>query len=95
MDEVAYRAMVNSRPYNGLQLVHMSYNEAYDFAGQYGMNAIVATTKPPYQMFMCRLNQAPGKKLRLGNHYIDGQSTTNFNASILSEDMDIYWIGLV
>ena len=94
MEEAAYRAMVNSRPYNGLQLIHMDYKEAYDFAGEYGMNAIVATTKPPYQMFMCRLNQASDGKLRIRNRYIDGQSTTNFNANILSEDMDIYWIGL-
>lgn len=82
--------------YNGLQLVHMTYEKAYEFAGEYGMNAVLVDLKDErHGMFMCRLKQASDGKLRIGNHYIDSQRATNFNANIINEeDYDIYWIGL-
>ena len=76
--------------YNGLQLVHMSYDKAYDFAGQYGMNAILVDLKSSkHEMFMCRLVHSEDK-LRISNN-----SFSSFNANVINEgDYDIYWIGL-
>lgn len=76
--------------YNGLQLVHMSYDKAYDFAGEYGMNAILVDLKDErHGMFMCRLKQCNGK-LRISN-----TDYTYLNANIIEKsDFDIYWIGL-
>ena len=76
--------------YNGLQLVHMSYEEAYDFAGEYGMNAILVDLKDErHPMFMCRLKQYNGK-LMIGN---TDYAYLNAN-TIEKSDFDIYWIGL-
>ena len=74
--------------YNGLQLVRMSYDEAYNFAGKYGMNAVLVDLKDEkYGMFMCRLKQYNGK-LRISN---TGYTYANI---IEKSDFDIYWIGL-
>lgn len=76
--------------YNGLQLVHMTYEKAYEFAGEYGMNAVLVDLKDErHGMFMCRLKQYEGK-LRIGN-----TGFSYFNSNIINDkDYDIYWIGL-
>ena len=90
MDPKEYQEMMNKRPYTGLQLVHMTYEEAYKFAGEYGMNAIITTFKPPYKMEMVRLYQKENGKLILGNML----GWNCYNAIELDkETYDIYWIG--
>lgn len=76
--------------YNGLQLVHMSYDEAYDFAGKYGMNAILVDFEDKkYRMFMCRLRQYDDKLIISNTDY------TYLHAKVIEKsDFDIYWIGL-
>ena len=76
--------------YNGLQLVHMSYDKAYDFAGKYGMNAILVDLKDErHEMFMCRLRQYDDKLIISNTDY------TRLNAKIIEKsEFDIYWIGL-
>lgn len=76
--------------YNGLQLVHMTYDKAYEFTGEYGMNAILVDLKDErHGMFMCRLKQYNGK-LRISNN-----GFSSFNSDVINEgDHDIYWIGL-
>ena len=76
--------------YTGLQLVHMAYDEAYEFAGEYCMNAILVDLKDErHGMFMCRLKRFDGK-LKITNSDYNSP-----NANIIEKsDFDIYWIGL-
>ena len=76
--------------YNGLQLVHMTYEEAYKFAGEYGMNAVLVDLNDErHGMFMCRLKQYDDK-LRISN-----TDYTYLNSNIIEKsNFDIYWIGL-
>ncbi len=91
MTQKEYQEKMNSLPYTGLQLVHMSYKEAYDFAGQYGMNAIITTFKPPYEMMLVRLYQSKNGRLRIGNNPSNGFI---YNSIELDPGKyDIYWIG--
>ena len=91
MTQQEYQEKMNSLPYTGLQLVHMSYKEAYDFAGQYGMNAIITTIKPPYEMMLVRLHQSENGRLRIGN--IPSNGFIYNRIELDPEKYDIYWIG--
>ena len=108
MTQQEYQEKMNSLPYTGLQLVHMSYKEAYDFAGKYGMNAIITTIKPPYEMMLVRLRQSENGRLRLSNYpgdesirliELDPESDIPSKGFIYNrieldpEKYDIYWIG--
>lgn len=84
MNQTAYQAKMNSEPYRGLQMVHMTHAEAYEFAGHYGMNAIITTVKPPYEMKLVRLFQDGKNKLCYEDHF--GHST-------VTKNWDIYWVG--
>ena len=81
MEQQAYRDMINSRPYTGLQMIKMEYNEARQFAGIYGMNAIVSATKPPYNFRLVRLNNTE-------DGLTDGINLIN------KDTEEIYWVGL-
>lgn len=97
MEQQAYQDLMMSKPYNGLQLVHMNYKEAYEFTGIYGMNAIVVHLNRGREMQMVRLKQTLNNKLRVANAYDEhGNMITSYNSFTLEnpEDYDIYWIGL-
>lgn len=84
MEQQAYQDLMMSRPYNGLQLIPMTYEQAYEFADIYGMNAIIVHLNRGRVMEMARLKQTLNNKLKI----INGQILEN------PEDYDIYWIGL-
>lgn len=97
MEQQEYQDLMMSKPYNGLQLVHMSYEKAYEFAGIYGMNAIIVHLNRGREMQMVRLKQTLNNKLRVANAYdIHGNMVTSYNCFTLEDpkDYDIYWIGL-
>ena len=91
MTQTEYQEKMNSLPYTGLQLVHMTYKEAYDFAGRYGMNAIITTIKPPYEMMLVRLQQSENGRLRIANIPSNGFIYNRIDLD--PEKYDIYWIG--
>ena len=79
---------LESRSYNGLQLKHMTYDEAYEFAGDFGMNAIIVDKSAPFEMQMVRLYRHRGSRYKL--RCVD-------NAGVyydFDDSYDIYWIGL-
>ena len=82
MEQAEYQAMMMSMPWNGLQLIKMNYEEAYDFAGDYGMNAIIVYLRKGYQMQMVRLYQNKETKTLISGDQV-----------LSKEDFEIYWIG--
>lgn len=82
-----YKRMMKEHGYHGLQLVHMSLEEAKKFAGEYGMNAIVYNFVIT-SMTLCRLeNTSEG----LVGIYNGGYGPRK--VIIEPKIHDIYWIG--
>lgn len=86
MNSREYTDGLESRSYNGLQLKHMTQDEAYQFAGDFGMNAILVDKSYPFEMKMVRLHRNRVSYLR----WIDDYGYFHE----LDDNQDIYWIGL-
>ena len=86
MNSREYTDGLESRSYNGLQLKHMTRDEAYQFAGNFGMNAILIDKSYPFEMKMVRLHRNMASYLR----WIDDYGYFHE----LDDNQDIYWIGL-
>lgn len=56
---------LENRSYNGLQLKHMTYDEVYAFARDFGMNAIIVDKSVPFEMQMVMLYRHRGSKHKL------------------------------
>ena len=90
MTKEEYEKRIRSQAYDGLEMVHMSHDEAYEFASEYGMNAIIVnmTTPPPHELQFVRLYQ----DIDVGTLcYYDQNCRLRIQ---LGKDYDIYWIGL-
>lgn len=83
-----YEKYIRSKTYDGLEMIRMGYDEAYEFAGEYGMNAIIinATTPPPHELQFVRLYQGVDA----------GTLCYKQDCQLLQLDRayDIYWIGM-
>ena len=88
MTSKEYTDGLESHSYNGLQLKHMTYDEAYEFAGDFGMNAIIVDKSSPFEMQMVRLYRHRGLKHKLKCVGNDGVYYE------FDDSYDIYWIGL-
>ena len=75
------------KEYKGMQLIHMSYNEAVKFAGKYGMNSIIYN-KQDNTFNLYGLDNSE-KGLVMSNVGLWGK-----HQSLVNKDVhDIYWIG--
>ena len=75
------------KEYKGIQLIHMTYDEAVKFAGKYGMNSIIYN-KQDNTFNLYRLNNIE-HKLVMSNTGLWGARQL-----LVDKDIhDIYWIG--
>lgn len=86
MNSKEYTNGLENRSYNGLQFKHMTRDEAYEFAGDFGMNAVIVEKSYPFAMQMVRLHRSMFCYLR----WIDDLGYFHE----LDDNYDIYWIGL-
>ena len=87
MDSKEYEDSLKNRIYNGLQLKRMTKEEAYQFAVDPGMRAIITSKSYPFEIQMVILYRS---KVRVNClQYIKNGYVYKVN-----DDQDIYWIGL-
>lgn len=88
MNSKEYVDGLENHSYNGIQLEHMTYDEAYEFAGDSGMNAIIVDKSAPFEMQIVMLYRHKGLKHKLT---CVGNTGVYYN---FDDNYDIYWIGL-